>query len=64
MAQENGVIRQQIRDLESHLHDKVKVLLNSYRHSSEHDQELLGHRVLLRTAEEATTIKAHELEEF
>jgi peptidoglycan hydrolase CwlO-like protein len=40
------------------------VLLNSYRRSSEHDQELLRHCVLLRTAEEATTVKARELEEF
>jgi chromosome segregation ATPase len=64
MAQENGVMRQQIRDLESRLHDKDEALLSSLRHSSEHDQELLRHSVLLRTAEEATTVKADELEEL
>jgi hypothetical protein len=38
--------------------------LNSYHRSSEHDQELLRHRVLLRTIEGAAAIKAHEFEEF
>jgi hypothetical protein len=30
----------------------------------ERDQELLWHRVILRTAEEAAKVKAHEFEEF
>jgi hypothetical protein len=64
MVQEKGVMRQQVRDLESHLHDKEEVLLRSLRHSSERDQELLRHRVLLWTTEEATKVKAHEFEEF
>jgi hypothetical protein len=64
MAQENGVVCQQVRDLESHLRDKDEALWNSYRHSSERNQELFRHRVLLRMAEEGTTVKAHELEEF
>jgi hypothetical protein len=29
MAQENGVVRQQVRDLESRLRDKDKALLSS-----------------------------------
>jgi hypothetical protein len=41
-------MRQQVRDLESHLHDKEEALLSSLRHSFERDQELLRHRVLLR----------------
>jgi chromosome segregation ATPase len=64
MAQENGVVHQQVRDLESRLHNKDEALLNSYRRSSKHDQELLRHRVLLRMAEEVAVVKARELEEF
>jgi hypothetical protein len=64
MAQENGVVRQQVRDLESRLHDKEEELLSSLCRSSEREQELLWHRVLLRTAEEATKVKAHDFEEF
>jgi hypothetical protein len=64
MAQENGVMRQQVRDLESHLHDKEEALLSSLHHSSERDQELLRHCVLLRTVEEASKFKAHVFEEF
>jgi hypothetical protein len=64
MAQEHGAMCQQVRDLESRLHDKDKELLTIYRHSTERDQELVMHRGLLREAEEATTAKAHELEEF
>jgi hypothetical protein len=55
---------QQIRDLESRLHDKDEALLSSLCHSSKHDQELLRHRVLLRTVGEATMVKAHELDEL
>jgi hypothetical protein len=51
-------------NLESHLRDKDKALLSSLRCSSEFDQELLRHLILLRTTEEATTVKAHELEEL
>jgi hypothetical protein len=50
--------------LESHLCDKEEALLSSLRRSSEHDQELLQHCVLLRTAEEATKVKAYDFEEF
>jgi hypothetical protein len=64
MAQENGVVRQQVRDLESCLHDKEEALLSSLHHSFEHDQELLQHCVLLRMAEEAAKVKACEFEEF
>jgi TolA-binding protein len=39
-------------------------LLSSLHHSSERGQELLRHRVLLRTVEEATKVKAREFEEF
>jgi hypothetical protein len=63
-AQEVGVVRQQVRDLESRLHDKEEALLSSLRRSSEHDQELLRHRVLLRSAEEFSKVKAREFEEF
>jgi hypothetical protein len=63
-AQENGIVRQQVRDLESHLHDKEEALLSSLCHSSEHDQELLRYRVLLRTTEEAAKVKVREFEEF
>jgi hypothetical protein len=64
MAQENGVVHQQVRDLESRFCDKDEALLSSLRHSSERDQELLRHCVLLRTAEEATKVKASEFEEL
>jgi chromosome segregation ATPase len=57
-------VRQHVRDLESHLHDKEEALLSSLRRSSEHDQELLRHRVLLQMAEESTKVKACEFEEF
>jgi hypothetical protein len=50
--------------LESHLHVKEEALLSSLRRSSKRDQELLQHRVFLRTAEEATKVKAREFEEF
>jgi hypothetical protein len=63
-AQENGVVCQQVRDLESHLHDKEEALLSSLRRSSERDQELLWHCVLLRMVEEAAKVKAREFEEF
>jgi hypothetical protein len=63
MAQENGVVRQQVRDMESHIRNKDEALLNNYCHPSKRDQELLRNRVLLRMTEEATAVKAHELEE-
>jgi hypothetical protein len=50
--------------LESRLHDKEEALLSSLRRSSERDQELLRHRVLLQTAEEAAKVKACEFELF
>jgi hypothetical protein len=52
------------RDLESHLRDKDEALLSSLCRSSERDQALLQHRVLLWMAEEATKVKAREFEEF
>jgi hypothetical protein len=57
-------VRQQVRDLESRLRDKEEALLSSLHRSSERDQELLRHRVLLRTAEESAKVKAREFEEF
>jgi hypothetical protein len=57
-------VRQQVRDLESRLRDKEDALLSSLRRSSEHDQELLRHCVILQTAEESAKVKAHEFEEF
>jgi cell division protein FtsL len=51
-AQEVGAVHQQVRDLESHLRDKEDALLSSLRCSSECDQELLRHCVLLWMAEE------------
>jgi DNA gyrase/topoisomerase IV subunit A len=50
--------------LESCLHDKEEALLSSLRRSSKRDQELLRHRVLLRTTEESAKVKAREFEEF
>jgi hypothetical protein len=50
--------------LESRLHDKEEALLSSLRRSSKRDQELLRHRVLLRTTEESAKVKAREFEEF
>jgi hypothetical protein len=50
--------------LESRLRDKEDALLSSLRCSSERDQELLRHRVLLRTAEESAKVKACEFEEY
>jgi hypothetical protein len=50
--------------LESHLRDKEEVLLSSLCRSFEHDQELLWHCVLLRTAKEAAKVKACEFGEF
>jgi hypothetical protein len=57
-------MRQQVRDLESRLRDKKYALLSSLCCSSERDQELLRHRVLLRTAGESTKVKACEFEEY
>jgi hypothetical protein len=57
-------MRQQVRDLESHLHDKEEALLSSLYRAFERYQELLWHRVLLRMAEESTKLKAREFEEF
>jgi hypothetical protein len=57
-------MHQQVSDLESRLHDKEHALLSSLHRSSEHDQELLQHRVLVRTAEESAKVKAREFEEF
>jgi hypothetical protein len=57
-------MRQQVRDLESRLRDKEEALLSSLHRSSEHNQELLRHRVLLQMAEEAAKVKAREFEEF
>jgi hypothetical protein len=53
-----------MRTLESHICDKDQELLTIYRRSTEHYQDLLRHRNLLRKAEEATIAKAHELEDF
>jgi TolA-binding protein len=55
---------QQVRDLESRLCDKEEMLLSSLCRSSERNQELLRHHVLLRTAEESAKVKAREFEEF
>jgi hypothetical protein len=55
---------QQVIDLESRRCDKEDALLSNLRRSSERGQELLRHCVLLRTAEEATKVKACEFEEF
>jgi thymidylate synthase len=64
MTQENGIVRQQVKELESHLHDEEEALLSSLRCSSERDQELLRHHILLQAAEEAAKVKACEFEEF
>jgi hypothetical protein len=57
-------VRQQVRDLESHLHDKEEALLSSLHHSSERDQELLRHRAILWTIEESANVKARDFEEY
>jgi predicted RNase H-like nuclease (RuvC/YqgF family) len=64
MAQENGAMHQQVRDLESRLRNKEEALLSSLRRSSKRDQKLLRHRVLLRTVEEAAKLKVYLFEEF
>jgi hypothetical protein len=64
MAQEHGALRQQLRALESRIDDKDQELLTIYHRSTDCDQQLLRHRILLREVEEATTAKAHELTEF
>jgi hypothetical protein len=63
-AQEVGAMRQQVRDLESRLHDKEETLLSCLRRSSEREQELLWHRVLLWMAKESAKVKAREFEEY
>jgi hypothetical protein len=63
-AQEVGVVRQQVSDLESHLCDKEEALLSSLCRSSKRDQELLWHRVLSQTTEESAKVKAYEFEEY
>jgi hypothetical protein len=63
-AQEVGAMCQQVRDMEGRLHDKEDALLSNLHHSSERDQELLRHRVLLRTTEESTKVKAREFEDY
>jgi hypothetical protein len=50
--------------LESRLRDKEEALLSSLCCSSECNQELLQHLILLWMAEEVTKVKAHEFEEF
>jgi hypothetical protein len=57
-------VRQQARDMESHLRDKEEALLSSLCRSSERHQELLWHYVLLWTVMEAAKVKAREIEEF
>jgi hypothetical protein len=57
-------MHQQVRDLESHLHDKEEALLSSLCRSSEHDQEFLQYCVLLWMTEESAKVKAREFEEF
>jgi hypothetical protein len=49
--------------LESRLRDKEDALLSSLHRSSERNQELLRHRVLLRTTEESAKVKVRESEE-
>jgi transcriptional regulator with XRE-family HTH domain len=63
-AQEVGVVRQQVRDLESHLREKEEALLSNLCRSFERNQELLRHHVLLQTTEESTKVKAREFEEY
>jgi chromosome segregation ATPase len=63
-AQAVGDVHQQVRDLESRLRDKQEALLSSLRRSSERDQKLLRHRVLLRMVEEAAKVMAHEFEDL
>jgi hypothetical protein len=57
-------MHQQVGDLDSRLRDKEGALLSNLRRSSERDQELLQHRVLLLTVEESAKVKAREFEEF
>jgi hypothetical protein len=64
MAQVHGALRQQLRALESHIHDKDHELLTIYRRSIERDQELLQHCILLCEAEDATITMTCELEDF
>jgi chromosome segregation ATPase len=63
-AQEVGVVRQQVRDLESRFRDKEEALLSSIHRSSKRDQELLWHHVLLRMVEESAKVNAREFDEF
>jgi hypothetical protein len=49
--------------LESRLRDKEDALLSSLHRSTERNQELLRHRVLLRTTEESAKVKVRESEE-
>jgi hypothetical protein len=44
--------------------DKEEAFLSSLRRSSERDQKLLRHHVLLRMTEESAKVKACEFEEF
>jgi hypothetical protein len=64
MGQEHGALCQQLRALESHLHNKDQEQLTIYCRSTESDQELHQHCRLLREAKEATIAKACELEDF
>jgi hypothetical protein len=50
--------------LKSRLRDKKEALLSSLHRSSERDQKLLQHRILLWMAEESTKVKAYEFEEY
>jgi hypothetical protein len=54
MAEGHGSLPQQLRALESRIHDKYQELLTFYRRSIEHDHKLLRHRSLLREAHELT----------
>jgi hypothetical protein len=54
MAEGHGSLPQQLRALESRIHDKYQELLTFYRRSIERDHKLLRHRSLLREAHELT----------
>jgi Skp family chaperone for outer membrane proteins len=57
-------VRQQVRAWRVAFVIRKRHFSSSLHRSSERDQELLRHCILLRTAEESAKVKAHVFEEF
>jgi hypothetical protein len=64
LGRENHTLYQEARALKCQIQDKDQELLTLYGCSSEHDQKLTQYRRLLHDAEQASLIKAQEIEDL